>query len=84
MGSNFSGPSDSSPFVCKWQIEMHFQILLRFCRDCCSVDKGNRVVFVFPVGRVPGLTGAIWERKNLVRNRGSPFSVGMHTSMGKR
>lgn len=84
MGSSFLGPSDSSPFVCKWQIEMHFQILLGFFRDGCSVYKGSEVVFVFPVGRIPRLTGAVWEGKHLVRDPGIPFSLGMHTLMGKR
>lgn len=61
-GSNFLGPSDSSSFVRKWQIKVHFQIMLRSFGDCCIVyERNQQMVFVFPIGRIPRLTSVIWK-----------------------
>lgn len=37
--------------------------------------------FVFPIGRIPKLTSLIWEKKNLVRNLGIPFYLGIPPSL---
>lgn len=82
MDSDFLGPFESSSFVCKWQIKMHFQILLRSFSDCWIVYKmKQQMVFVFSMGRIPKLTSVIWEKKNLVRNLGIPFCLGIPTSL---